>query len=226
MPQSVLIRSPILVTDRTPVTACVAIQEFFWGLVGLGQCFKGTGSCDCLSDAEGGQKGQRRKCMRSSLEALQIRVVANAPFRSRYNYGMSGHQRPYFPPCQDVPLLNSRPPLSISSLKRFAIKVGARWLRQRNNRRYLAKLDRTSQLLTEAGRCHDRAQLESLLGKPVYSMNGDCFAIIEANGAEKRPDCVEVYLTDGCQIDVWYFMQPREIEMSGCPAMTATDVVL
>ena len=57
-------------------------------------------------------------------------------------------------------------------------------------------------------------------------MNGDCFAIIETNGAEKRPDCVEVYLTDGCQIDVWYYMQRREMEIFGFPAMTAMDVVL
>jgi len=124
-------------------------------------------------------------------------------------------------PDPHLTLLPGRPPLETKGLWRVKLcallfrPIVIMWMlmRQRNMvRRVEATLD-------EVAQCHDRTELEQLLGKPVYAVSG------EVCDAPDPPDLIECYESEGCCIDLW-FKDGRLHDVSGFVKPTLWDMVL
>lgn len=78
---------------------------------------------------------------------------------------------------------------------------------------------RVNSKLDEVANCRHRAELEELLGKPVYAVSG------EVCDTPDRPDVIECYESEGCCIDLW-FKNDRLQNTSGFVKPTLWDVAL
>ncbi len=92
--------------------------------------------------------------------------------------------------------------------------------RRRIKAQFDARVERVRTLIESARKCETRESLESLLGSPVYAMQGQLYGY-----QALRPDVVEVYQKDGCTIDLW-FKDGKICLMSGAPSPTMWDYLL
>ena len=132
-----------------------------------------------------------------------------------------------FGPDRSVPLRSGRPELDLSRLRlaRLCVLVFrpivclSIYLRQRKKEALVhAKLDAMA-------RCRGREELEQVLGRPVYAVDGaDCGAVLD-DGTRQSPDLIECYESEGCCIDLW-FKNDRLVNASGFVKPTVWDVVL
>jgi hypothetical protein len=116
--------------------------------------------------------------------------------------------------------------MAISTLKRVAIKAFARWLRPLNDARRETKFAKVNEILAKTVGCCSRDELERVIGRPVYSLNGRNFSGTYSGGKVQHADHVEVYLVSGCTIEALFFLQEGKVELCGYPSPTAMDVVL
>jgi hypothetical protein len=55
-----------------------------------------------------------------------------------------------------------------------------------------------------AGKCHNRDELERLLGEPQYVLEGNSFCEVAPDGEKLTPEVVESYVVCGCRIEIWF----------------------
>lgn len=122
--------------------------------------------------------------------------------------------------------LEHRPRLTASSPMRLAIRAAAPLLRPLLAARQRAKMQRVAEILADVNRCASRADLETVLGRPAYVLDGRLYHSTDATGHMTCPDQVEVYAVAGCTIDVWFSIQEGMLTACGCPSPTAADVLL
>jgi len=71
--------------------------------------------------------------------------------------------------------------------------------RQRINDNILPNLTR------QVRRCHNRSELEKLLGQPKYILKGEGnYEVTSPDNTGMIPDTVEIFLTRDCRIDLWF----------------------
>ena len=124
-------------------------------------------------------------------------------------------------PVAGIAILRGRPPLRRKPLRlaRFCVVIFwpilYLWLVPRQH----AAETRVNEKLDQIADCHDRDQLEALLGSPLYAVAG------EAAGAQGLPDVIECYESEGCCIDLW-FKGDRLVDVSGFVKPTIWDLAL
>ncbi len=132
-----------------------------------------------------------------------------------------------FGPDRSLPVRDGRPELNFKWLRLVRLCVVVfrpmvcLWLAIRQRKKVAlvnAKLD-------ELARCRGREELEQLLGRPVYAVDGkSCGALLEG-GTQETPDLIECYESEGCCIDLW-FKDDQLVDVSGFVKPTAWDFVL
>ena len=132
-----------------------------------------------------------------------------------------------FGPDGSLPIRDGRPALDFKRprLVRLCVVVFrpivCLWvvIRQRRKAALVnAKLD-------QLARCRGREELEQLLGRPVYAVDGESCGAVLGDGTEEIPDLIECYESDGCCIDLW-FKDDRLVDVSGFVKPTVWDFVL
>ena len=103
-------------------------------------------------------------------------------------------------PTRNLQPLAERPqigpaPIYVRIACKLAPALVQRWLNRRDERLQA----RLGELINLAMRCESRAELERILGTPVYALAGHLFS---SNG--EGPDSVECYAKDGCELEVWF----------------------
>jgi uncharacterized Zn finger protein (UPF0148 family) len=139
--------------------------------------------------------------------------------------GSSGQRRSEarsrFGPAGRLAVRDGRPPLETRGLwfVRFRVvlfrPIVILWiiLRQR------IMVSRVDAKLEQVTRCESRAELEQLLGEPLYAVDA------KAVGREGFADVIECYESEGCCIDLW-FKDDRLANVSGFVKPTLWDMVL
>ena len=132
-----------------------------------------------------------------------------------------------FGPDRSLPIRDGRPELDFKRLRLVKLCVVVfrpmvcLWLaiRQRKKGALVnAKLD-------ELARCRGREELEQLLGRPGYAVDGKtCGAMLEG-GTQETPDLIECYESEGCCIDLW-FKDDQLVDASGFVKPSRWDVAL
>ncbi|OHB72393.1 MAG: hypothetical protein A2V70_17820 [Planctomycetes bacterium RBG_13_63_9] len=142
---------------------------------------------------------------------------------SSHQYAESGSsgELPSIAPDRCLRLQDGRPTLGTKGL--WFVRLGVvvfrpivvLWiiLRQR------IMVSRVHRKLQQLRQCRDRAELEQLLGAPLYAVDA------EAVGKRGVADRIECYESDGCCIDVW-FKDGRLVEVSGFVKPTLWDMAL
>lgn len=81
------------------------------------------------------------------------------------------------------------------------------------------------EVLELANECKSRDQLENLLGRPRYALDGTLYSRIPTDsGNLEQPEIVEVYELDNCGIELM-FRNDRMIGMFGIPMPTSWEIV-
>ncbi|MHC4176804.1 MAG: hypothetical protein ACYSWU_04815 [Planctomycetota bacterium] len=134
---------------------------------------------------------------------------------------------PSFGPDRSLPIRDGRPELELKGLRlaRLCVllfrPIVCLWLVFRQPRKEAlvnAKLD-------QMARCRRREELEQVLGKPLYAVDGESCGAVLDDGGQESPDLIECYESDGCCIDLW-FKDDRLVEVSGFVKPTVWDIVL
>lgn len=82
-----------------------------------------------------------------------------------------------------------------------------------------------TRILSKASSCSNRAELESVLGKPRYAVCGNQYAVPRGGVITDQPERAEVYCVSGCTVTVLFYKDGRR-EFVGQVTMTAADFVL
>lgn len=104
--------------------------------------------------------------------------------------------------------------------------MAAPFIRRWNAAKRIGRLRAIVRILGDVKRCASRDELEAVLGRPKYTLDGHLHTTKDESGNERHPDHVEVYLVSGCTIDVLFFFSEDKVEAVGFPSPTAVDVVL
>ena len=120
-------------------------------------------------------------------------------------------------PDDSTPMVSDRPVLIVPRTVWFCARLFAPIVRAWQERRTSKCESRVHKLVTNAARCRNRTQLESLLGKPRYSLKGDRFKSIAKSGKVTTPDRVECYYVKRCRIEIW-FRDGRAVRVTGSVA--------
>ena len=59
-------------------------------------------------------------------------------------------------------------------------------------------------LLENVSRCRTRAEIDGLLGRPDYAINGRLFESQGVNGETQNPDVVECYSKGKLAVELWF----------------------
>ena len=87
-------------------------------------------------------------------------------------------------------------------------------------------MNRLQEVLKLARDCQSREELEALMGKPRYALDGNLYSKVPmASGDFVQPDVVEVYELDNCGIELM-FNDGKFIGMLGMPLPTTWEIAL
>lgn len=132
-----------------------------------------------------------------------------------------------FGPDHHLPVRNGRPALDLSRLRLVRLcvllfrPIVCLWLVYRQ-RKMVARVNAKLDLLES---CRGREQLEELLGRPLYAVDGNRCGAVLRHGTHQSPDLIECYESDGCCIDLW-FKHDRLVDVSGFVKPTVWDAAL
>lgn len=108
-------------------------------------------------------------------------------------------------PRFDMNLRTERPELSVARWQWLLQPVARMLLRRRLRDQYDRRAKDAALLLRSALKCENRAELEQLLGRPRYAMQGTHYGTADTPDDELvQPDLVEVYERNGCMIEIWF----------------------
>jgi hypothetical protein len=130
------------------------------------------------------------------------------------------------PVGEGLPQLDRHPPIVISRAKRWLITLAEPWFRRRNEAWQLAKQRQLTEIMAAARECDSREELERILGKPRYALDGLLCGRHERDGTKRSPEIVEVYQVAGCTVELWFFAVHSSIDMVGFTSPTSTSLVL
>jgi hypothetical protein len=108
-------------------------------------------------------------------------------------------------PDESIPLLSERPLPRTCIARAWARRVRKAvetWL----PRRLLAlRYRRLKELIVRVQRVENRGELEAIMGRPVYALDGTGYKSVSRSGDVFRPDRVEVYHKDHYILEVEFF---------------------
>ncbi len=88
-----------------------------------------------------------------------------------------------------------------------------RWL---DKKRHHIHANIIPDMFLKIGNCKDRAELEKIIGEPIFALEGgEGFNETLPDGEVIIPDVVEIYIQNGYRIDVW-FLNEKIHAMTGC----------
>jgi hypothetical protein len=108
----------------------------------------------------------------------------------------------------------------------LAILLGKRIVHRFQELRHNHKHAILERMVLDAKQCESRQNLEEILGKPKYALDGKLYKIGPRGGEESRPDCVEVYSIRGCTFDVLFFPKQQRHEVFGAVLPSSIDMLL
>ncbi len=127
-------------------------------------------------------------------------------------------------PAFDLPRLEFRPSLIIPSrLQRLCAYMVAPLRRLMCGWQWRRKVHNSVRIRESIQRCVSRRELDAVLGRPQYSLNGTSFGYWSPDGTGLIPDIVEVYRRHGCDIDIW-FKDGEMVSFMVLPAVSWWDL--
>lgn len=123
-------------------------------------------------------------------------------------------------------LRNERPAVTIPLAVKWLTKLFPGFVRRRSQAR-LAQLElEATQVIHQVRQCHDRTELERLIGKPVYLMAGRHYGWrVPGSDEWHRPDHVEVYRSRGLLVEL-KFPRGNDFDTLAFPDITPWDAVI